>query len=588
MSCTVDPTFHRINKEDHIRQLEGHIRELRDLVGKKDETTSSTPVSNLSITVPEALTSENPDMGLRDGSARDILPDLESVQELPRHPSQSTYSIGPVTLSHEQADTLVALYFNKYHHFLPFLDPSKGAEDYYKTSRLLFWSLISVSSRQFRTDPHLLMKLAPILNNALWKTVATGSISFSHLQALVINSCWLLPKFRLWTDKSLVFANIAVTYATHLGLHRPGHEQDYTKDNISLTHRGVLERMKTWLACTSLYQSLTIDVGQPPLLLLMNKTISQFSGEEMASEIPPELYHNSLIQECSYRATYTLSENSESTSGIPPPGSFYLMMDMLEESFDLLQQNLGDTISFFNNLRLTAARLIFQCNYFLEETQTERRMKGILRAYSTAVLLITTTISHEVACEELPYAPLSSLRMIFLAALVIFRVLHSKYAASPYAELDKSAGHVLYRAASLALRQLSVQCDEKDIPTRASDVLNELWRWGESDIDLQRCEPTFRVRSRMGGSLLFDCLFIWRKYKRKSHQQSAPQSSQFQNQDSADLSRSQFTRENFLVGSMEIFDPSIFAPSIFDSTGICEQAEAWDYSEDPSLSIWQA
>jgi hypothetical protein len=113
----------------------------------------------------------------------------------------------------------------------------------------------------------------------------------------------------------------------------------------------------------------------------MDRTVSQFCGEEMSSEIPAELYHNSLIQECSYRAIRTLSENSESASGIPPPGSFYLMMDMLEESFDLLQQNLGNTISFFNILRLTAARLILQCNYFLEETQTERRMKGILRAY---------------------------------------------------------------------------------------------------------------------------------------------------------------------------------------------------------------
>lgn len=303
----------------------------------------------------------------------------------------------------------------------------------------------------------------------------------------------------------------------------------------------------------------------------------------MASEIPAELYHNSLIQECSYRVTYTLSEHSESTSGIPPPGSFYLMMDMLEESFDLLQQNLGDTISFFNTLRLTAARLILQCNYFLEETQNERRMKGILRAYSTAVSLITTTISHEVACEELPYTPPSSSRMIFLAALVIFRVLHSRYAASSYAELDKSAGHVLYRAASLALRQLSVQCDEKDIPTRASDVLNELWRGAESDIDLQSREPTFRVRSRMGGGLLFDCLFIWRKYKRESHQQSTPQNSQLQNHNSASLSRSQFAQDDLLVGSMEIFESSIFDP-----TGICEQPTAWDYLEDPNLGIWQA
>lgn len=109
ISCTVNPTFHRINKEDRIRQLEDHIQELRGLVGKKDETTSSTPASDLSITVAEALTSENQDLGLRDGLARNILANQESVQELPRPPSQNKYSIGLVTLSHEQADTLIAL-----------------------------------------------------------------------------------------------------------------------------------------------------------------------------------------------------------------------------------------------------------------------------------------------------------------------------------------------------------------------------------------------------------------------------------------------------------------------------------------------
>lgn len=105
----MDPGFRRVNKVDRIQQLEGHIQELRDLMEKQNETILSSPRSNLSITVAEALTSEIPDSGLRGGPATDVLENQGPVQEPLRHPSHNKYTIGPVTLSQEQADTLVAL-----------------------------------------------------------------------------------------------------------------------------------------------------------------------------------------------------------------------------------------------------------------------------------------------------------------------------------------------------------------------------------------------------------------------------------------------------------------------------------------------
>lgn len=255
-------------------------------------------------------------------------------------------------------------------------------------------------------------------------------------------------------------------------------------------------------------------------------------------------------------------------------------MDMLEGNFDLLQQALGSTLSFFNTLRLTTARLYLQCNYFLEETLSDQRREGILRAYSTAVSLITKSISHSTACEELPYAPSSTSRMILVAALVIFRVLHSSYAVPATPELDRNAGHVLYRAACLALRQLSVQNDEKDFPTRGSEFLNELWQWAEADAELRNHEPTFHIRSRMGSSLVYDCVSMWRKYKRTFDQQS--RSSTLQTPSTANTNQHQPLQESGAAAGMENF-----FLSDFDCSGDWDQLMTLDSSEDANQNFWQ-
>lgn len=327
-----------------------------------------------------------------------------------------------------------------------------------------------------------------------------------------------------------------------------------------------------------------MDVGQPPLASLMDGTVSQYYRGQMTLIIPPELHHNLLVQECSYRAVCALSKDGEYISGSQPEMAFYVEMEALEESFDLLQQNLSVSLSFFNTLRLSAARLYFQCTYFLRETENEQRKKGILRAYSTAVSLITITISHETAYEELPYAPATTARIIFVAALVIFRVLHSSYALAGPHELDRDAGHVLYRAAGFAIRQLSVQGDEKDFPIRAADMLNELWRVGENDSDLRGQVPNLRARSRMGSSLVFDCLLIWRAYQNQPHERSVPHGLEPQAGSAVDLPRTPPIQRSILPGVMQAFDPSMS-----DSFGDWDQSPHWDLPQDTgqySIENW--
>jgi transcriptional regulatory protein LEU3 len=143
----------------------------------------------------------------------------------------------------------MASFFQQYHPMLPFLDDCRSAAEYYRASRLLFWSIIAISARHYLTDLGLLAKLTPALTELIWKTISSNPISLAQVQALILNSAWSAPNFRFWTDKSSVYAKIALTYATHLGLHMPGYEQEYSKDRISSSIGHSLERSKTWIAC---------------------------------------------------------------------------------------------------------------------------------------------------------------------------------------------------------------------------------------------------------------------------------------------------------------------------------------------------
>jgi hypothetical protein len=147
-----------------------------------------------------------------------------------------------------------ASFFRKFHPSLPFLDPSKSATEYYTVSHLLFWSIIAVSARHYQTDTGLLMKVTPALTELLWKTISSNPISLAPIQALILNSCWPLPNFRFWSDKSLVYANIALTYAIQLGLHVRGHEQEYSQEKFAATGSYMLERSTAWVACEILSQ----------------------------------------------------------------------------------------------------------------------------------------------------------------------------------------------------------------------------------------------------------------------------------------------------------------------------------------------
>lgn len=269
-----------------------------------------------------------------------------------------------------------------------------------------------------------------------------------------------------------------------------------------------------------------MDRGLPPLMPLQEFGLSnQVIGDGILRNFPLELQQNLLIQKCSYRAYKIIVDVQGSESIFGLEDTFYEKMQRIEESFQLIDWRLNKELSYFNSLRLLGAMLHYQCLYFLQEgTQHEEQKKSdILRAYKTASSIISRTIGHGSAYEKLIYAPVGILRIICAAALVIFRVLHSTYTlpdaihATTPQQLDSNAGQILYHSACFIIQSCSVHHDDQGFLTRMTGMLEALWRYGETDVELRNREPTSRVKSRMGASIVFDCLRIWREYKSGSN-----------------------------------------------------------------------
>jgi hypothetical protein len=146
----------------------------------------------------------------------------------------------------------------------------------------------------------------------------------------------------------------------------------------------------------------------------------------------------------------------------------------------------------------------------LYNTSSEIRSSGIHRAYETATDLINTVLSEVDAHQHLPYAPSLFARHIFSAALVIFRVLHSTSSVG----LDYDRGRILFNAAAFSLSQLSTHQKQKDQAARTSDLLRSFWCAAERSSNMRQRDLRLRVKSRMGASLVYDCLMSFRNGSR--------------------------------------------------------------------------
>ncbi|GAB7353369.1 hypothetical protein MBLNU459_g3850t1 [Dothideomycetes sp. NU459] len=520
MDCVDDLMFKRVSKTKKLSELEDQLQQLQGLVS----TQKNTPHTDWSSSNggPSTAQASSTDHGSRSSQRGTVTQsnsydlssgNLPSVADATASHSAAPpreYTLEPVTISESQAQSLFSIYFHDYHRFLPFLEPQKGLDAYYSSSSVLFWAIVAVAARQYRADADLLSRLTPVMNNLLWCVLASEHITIAHIQALTLCSFWPLPTVMLSTDKSMILNNIAITSAMHLGVHKLGREAEYAYEgmNTEFTQAQVGSAFTLATAYGNRI-SFSVEYGHAPTLNLMDVTVDRVCDGDLMSDFPAELRDNLLIQRFSNRAFQSFYGIAEGDGSQPWGSHIYDLMISLENGWSVVAQQIEDTSSFLNKIRLYSSKLHIQCLYFVDSSSSVRRTQGILKAYGTARNLISILICQDDLHAILPYASIRALRAITCAATVVFRVLNSSIGAT----LDWDSGRILYNAAAHSIRQLSLQNNENDVALRASDVLHRLWKFGERDGSLRNSEPTLSVKSRMGANMIYDSLLLLREYQ---------------------------------------------------------------------------
>ena len=146
----------------------------------------------------------------------------------------------------------MASFFTFYHPFIPFLDPARPPDEYYPSSPLLFWIIISVATRRY--DPSLLTSLAVPLSELLWKTLAEVPQSYIVVKALCILCPSPLPIRSTSADPTFMLSGLMMQVAMQIGLHRPSHAQDFSKFKVELREEELRDRVRTWATCNAVAQ----------------------------------------------------------------------------------------------------------------------------------------------------------------------------------------------------------------------------------------------------------------------------------------------------------------------------------------------
>jgi hypothetical protein len=113
--------------------------------------------------------------------------------------------------------------------------------------------------------------------------------------------------------------------------------------------------------------------------------------------------------------------------------------------------------------------------------------------------------SADTSFGALSYGPIYYPRMTFTAGYLVLRVVQSSLSQ----HVDCEAGATVFHSAVAALRRYSIQ--ENDQTTRMANVLADTWYRRHDVFPDKSQEPFLITRSRLGASLLIDCLWRWKE-----------------------------------------------------------------------------
>ncbi|KAJ5430125.1 hypothetical protein N7491_007141 [Penicillium cf. griseofulvum] len=526
LDCKIESNFKRVGKRSRNAEMEREIMELRKQIasgqpvpamtqqraltaGQLTPKQESNQVSPAVYQTPSAMSADQY-MGSQEAVAS--LLDLRSGFDgtgFMRNGGQIK-RIEDVMVVPEKVTELFNIFFTYYHPFLPFLDRNHSPEDYYSSSSLLFWIIISVGARRYQGDSNLLNSLAGPVTRLVWSTLADIPQSYHVVKALALLCSWPFPTSSTSTDPTFMLCGMMVQVAMQLGLHRPSHTQDFSKFRVELIEDELRDKVRTWAICNIVAQRVSTGYGQPSSTLY-DWTLSSNDSHDPNFKLPEDIRPRLEIEKFCDKVTRALYTNRRDPVGLTSDHERSTMIAFLSRDFDDLEEQLKPHNDCITDLFLRAANLHLHLSAFFDEPTTKNYRERLLSLYvaTTSFLEVVLNLETDVG-PVLSYTPYYVYQMMVAAGCTLLKLCKSFFAS----HLDMEYTKHLFNRTIWAIR--GVSASSNDLPERLAEVLAQMWRLGgatqrsnnSTDVD---DSLRLKVRCRMSMSLLFDSVWRWRE-----------------------------------------------------------------------------
>ncbi|EGU82007.1 hypothetical protein FOXB_07481 [Fusarium oxysporum f. sp. conglutinans Fo5176] len=400
------------------------------------------------------------------------------------------------------------LRYIKYNHpYLPLIDEKKSPHEYDERSDLLFWVIMAVAARRQKSQPTLLPRLARNVTDLLWKTLRSMSYSISTIRALCLLCTWPFPTSSSTSDPTFMLVGTMLQMSTQMGLHCAFDAQDFAKVPLNLDVSEHSKWAQTWEACNIVAISVSIGCGLP-LFFQMYESPSASQFESSPAESP--FYLRLQIERFKLRVSLSLARPVPAGAEGALTRERSTMYHLLNSDLDELEKRFSGS-SDIEDWYLMAARLHLQAFYLFDHHAMEGYKNRIVALFSTAYNLVDLSQRLNERPQGLfDYYPFFCYQTYVNAAFVLLKILTNGFFNTI---IDAKAGKQLLESSITGLRQMSVV--NNDLPARLGDIIGFFCALPDPAVvggvtirDLQLKQ----VRNRLSMSVVYDCLWIWRRH----------------------------------------------------------------------------
>ena len=535
LHCAIDPGFRRQEKRQRTVEMEKEIEQLRaELVALKarerDGALSPHVVSGPVQTPfpphsPYASSASNAQfLGPNEAAASRSLLELAHGYEGDRR-QPTMHTLGRVALSDADIADLYSIFFDRYHPFLPLLQPDFPYTAYYSLHPLLHWAIMTVAARHYTGVPNLMQELKEPFHDFIWYTIANVPQTYHVVKALCLACVWPLPTNSTSTDPSMMVCGAMIQLAMQFGLHRPSHAQDFSRCKIELREEEIRDRMNTWVACNLIAQNISTGYGMPQI-----SRWNWFTHGLHLDHISPALVNRCKVErfiEKTTRALYTMQRDEVGPSD---EAQRALTIDTFGREYDELQTSIqASDATHIDMLHVHIAGLHLRLTALFDNPSAANYVEDLRRLYLAASTLLHTFLKLPTSTQPPPtdnnngrnegcvYATNYIMQMVLAAGFTLLKLLNSFFATS----IDLGACRSLFLATVTALRSMSVE--RNDLPQRLAEVLAQLWQTspqGTNTLSLHDDQGVrkgvdgglmLKIRCRMSMSLLYDSVWRWKE-----------------------------------------------------------------------------